>query len=103
MDDCRVRTNSSCRNPHYRGGSYTFNVGQSNSNQPAAWLDWQQLQKNVMGCNDHTGGRSDILVWYPGLSNEYCQGNESLHDGPITLADEQAHWTAWNRNSQRTV
>ena len=30
----------------------------------------------------------------PYLSDPYCFGNTSPHDGPITLADEQAQWMA---------
>jgi chitinase len=62
--------------------------------QPAEWLKWLQLQNNVVGCNDHTGSRTDLFLWYPDVSDAYCQGNVSLHDGPITLADENAQWTA---------
>jgi chitinase len=65
--------------------------------QPAAWLKWMQLQNNVVGCNDHTGSRTDLFLWYPDVSDSYCQGNVSLHDGPITLADEQVQWTAWKQ------
>ena len=61
----------------------------------ADWLEWMQLQNNTVGCNDHTGGRTDLFLWYPDLSDKYVQGNIGLHDGLITLADEQAHWTAW--------
>jgi chitinase len=67
------------------------------SGQPVEWLQWLQLKNNVVGCNDHTGARTDLFLWYPGESDAYCQGNSSLHDGPITLADEQAQWTAWKQ------
>jgi hypothetical protein len=35
-----------------------------------------------------------VVLWYPELSTGYVQDTQSLHDGPITLADEQAQWTA---------
>ena len=63
--------------------------------QPAEWLKWLQLQNNTVGCNDSIGGRTDLFLWYPDASDPYCLGNVSLHDGPITLADEQAQWIAW--------
>ena len=44
---------------------------------------------------DRTVQRTDVVLWYPELSTDYVQGTQSLHDGPITLADEQAQWTAW--------
>jgi hypothetical protein len=65
--------------------------------QPAEWLEWMQLQNNVVGVNDHTGTRTDVVLWYPNVSDANCQGNVSPHDGPITLADEQAQWTAWKQ------
>ena len=65
--------------------------------QPAEWLKWLQLQNNTVGCNDSTGARTDLFLWYPDISDAYCQGNVSLHDGPITLADEQAQWIAWQQ------
>jgi hypothetical protein len=63
--------------------------------QPESWLEWLQLRDNVVGCNDHTGTRTDLFLWFPNQSDAYCQGNTGLHDGPITLADERAQWQAW--------
>jgi hypothetical protein len=63
--------------------------------QPAEWLKWLQLQNNTVGANNANGSRNDTLLWYPTLSGNYVQGNTSPHDGPITLADEQAQWSAW--------
>jgi hypothetical protein len=54
-----------------------------------------QLQNNVVGVNGSNGARTDAVLWYPELSTGYVQGTQSLHDGPIRLADEQAQWTAW--------
>jgi hypothetical protein len=62
--------------------------------QPSDWLKWLQLQNNVVGASAGAS-RNDVVTWYPELSGNYVQGNFSLHDGPITLADEQAQWTAW--------
>jgi hypothetical protein len=75
--------------------------------QPAEWLKWLQLQNNTVGANDNVSGeRNDLFLWYPDVSDAYCQGNVSLHDGPITLTDEQAQWLAWKQklsNSHVTV
>jgi hypothetical protein len=65
--------------------------------QPAEWLQWLQLKNNVVGVNGANGARKDVVLWYPELSTGYVQGTQSLHDGPITLADEQAQWTAWTQ------
>jgi hypothetical protein len=62
---------------------------------PAEWLEWMQLQNNVVGVNGLNGARTDVVLWYPEPSTGYVQGTQSLQDGPITRADEQTQWTAW--------
>ncbi len=54
-----------------------------------------QLQNNWVGING-PGRRTDgRVLWYPDLSQDYVQSQMLLHDGPITLADEQAQRVAW--------
>jgi hypothetical protein len=66
--------------------------------QPAEWLRWLQLQNKTVGVYAPlSGARNDVVLWYPSLSGNYVQGTTSLHDGPITLADEQAQWAAWKQ------
>jgi hypothetical protein len=63
--------------------------------RPAEWLLWMQLQNNGVGVNG-PGRRTDgRVLWYPDLSQDYVQSQMLLHDGPITLADEQAQRVAW--------
>src|SRR5690348_9803627 len=65
--------------------------------QPAEWLNWLELRNNTVGVNGLGGARNDQQLWYPELSASYAQPPNSLHDGPITLADEQAQWQAWKQ------
>jgi len=39
----------------------------------------------------------------PDLSQDYVQGQMSLHDGLITLADEQSQWVAWRSKLGRKL
>jgi chitinase len=66
--------------------------------QPAGWLTSVQLVHNIVGVNNRFLGanpRYDAVVWYPSLSSKYVEDTLSLHDGSITLADEQAQSVAW--------
>jgi hypothetical protein len=55
------------------------------------------LQNNVVGYYDALrGARRDVLTWNPAQSDQMVIGTVSLHDGPISLADEQAQWVAWH-------
>jgi hypothetical protein len=44
-----------------------------------------------------SGVRNEHGYLDPALSGNYVQGTVSLHDGPISLADEQAQWWAWQQ------
>jgi hypothetical protein len=54
-----------------------------------------QLQNNAVGVNGPGGARTDVVLGNPDLSQDYVQGQMSLHNGPITLADEQSQWVVW--------
>ncbi len=49
--------------------------------QPAEWLQWMQPQNNVVGVNGPNGARTDVVLWYPDLSQDYVQGQTSLRAG----------------------
>jgi hypothetical protein len=68
------------------------------------WLKSIQLTHIVVEANNFfLGGtvRTDVALWYTSLIANYVQGTTSLHNGAITLADEQAQWTA--RKSKLTA
>jgi hypothetical protein len=59
--------------------------------QPAEWLNWLQLINNAISIN----GIAPTFTWYHDLSDQYVYGNRT--NGNVTLADEQAQWTAWKQ------